>query len=224
MGGKQSSSRAVNVSNPCNDISANTAVIPPEPPLVPCSELCNQKWESYVDKDYKLQDGWEINLDDTREFESSYTMTQFLANCTNIFENLLYGSQDFMSGNVHSVFVDVIVKRLESVIHIDYLHNRRKVFNSSIRFTRMNDDHDKSRKQQIIFVMSLRITGTGNRHGDQNELDTVETNVEMFVRIQLRSIRQRYKRTRNDGDDDDDVDDIDDDDAGLRETQIPLWE
>lgn len=187
----------------CNDAHDNAPVPPPEPVPVPCSELCSQKWKDYVDKDYKLQDGWEIILDDTRGFEASYTMTSFLATCTDIFENLLLGSQDVISPHVHTTFTDVLIKRLESIIKLDYLNHKKKEFTPSIHFTRINDDRDKNRKQQLVFVMSLRITDNALRRGVEQELNTIETNVEMFLRIQIRSIKEIYNTTyttANDGD------------------------
>ena len=160
---------------------------------VPCGKLCSQDWENYVNVDYKLQDGWEVILDDTREIDTSYTMTAFLANFTNIFENLFLGSQDSMSENVHATFVDVVVKRLESIIEIDYLNHRKKEFSPSpIHFMRMNDDYGKNRKFQLMFVMALRITATRKRDGDKAELDTHPANVEMSVRIQLRSVKETF--------------------------------
>ena len=96
-----------------------------------CNKLCSQDWDNYVNKDHKLQEGWEIILDDTREVDTNYTMTTFLATYTNIFENLFLGSQDSMSDNVHATFVDVVVKRLESIIQIDWLNHKKKEFSPS---------------------------------------------------------------------------------------------
>lgn len=80
-----------------------------------CSKLCTEEWKEYVDQ-FKLQDKWEIVLDDTRDMEINYTMGDFLAKSADIFENLFLGCENILSDDLHAAFVDIIVKRLETII------------------------------------------------------------------------------------------------------------
>ena len=158
-----------------------------------CNKLCSQDWDNYVNKEHKLQEGWEIILDDTRDVDTIYTMTKFLANFANIFENLFLGSKNSMSENIHATLVDVVVKRLQSIIQIDWLNHKMREFSPlPIHFMRINDDNGRNRKFQLIFVMALRIISTKKRDGKEEELDTHHANVEMSVRIQLRSKQETF--------------------------------
>ena len=124
---------------------------------IPCSELCSKSWDSYANGDYRLQEGWEVTLDDSREVETISTMSSFLATFADIFENLFLGSRDSMSDNVHATLVDVVVKRLQSIIQIDWVNHRKREFcPSPIRFMRMNDDYGKNRKFQGAYYSAER--------------------------------------------------------------------
>ena len=160
---------------------------------IPCNKLCNESWENYANEDCKLRDGWEVILDDTREVETISTMSDFLANFADIFENLFLGSEDSMSNDVHATLVDVMVKRLQSIIQMDWVNHKNGKFTPSpIRFMRINDDRRKNRKFQLIFVMVLRIISVKKQDTEKTDLETHEASVEMSVRIQLRNTEEIF--------------------------------
>ena len=188
--------------NALSEVSTSSIGVQTELRCVPCKELCNEEWKKYLDNDYKLQDGWEIILEDNREFDTRYTVSTFFAATATIFENLLMGCKDLISQHVHSTFANVLTARLQSMLNIDYLHHKKREYNGIVNLTRMNNDKRRKCKHQMICVMSFRITSPCIRKGTQEELHNLESDVEMFVRIQLRSTKENFLPNSEDGDED----------------------
>ena len=131
--------------------------------LMEASDQFEEAWTKHYQQlkdEGNFEFGRELILDDFRQIELFMTTSQFLAQFSDLIENLFLGCKEAMSDEVHQDFVDIIVTQTQSIIQKEYhsINGMNRNFCKDIPLYLNKEDSLKNRITQMVFLMVMRIS------------------------------------------------------------------